>query len=609
MQHTYRKTGQALLPLTKPNPSPGSYDLYPSFPLGDGAIEAGYDELAAQLAARLVQHPNMVIDGYVGVLWDHLREELDQALRRLSVQPTWTCVDCALRPPAEIDALLAPFLGGDDPLFGTRFTRGLSDFFDPTLLKEMQPDPQAAMNILYGPGAALAGWSGLLVYIDLPKNEIQFHARAGAIANLGAPGAADPKAMYKRFYFVDWIALDQHKAALMPQIDLFIDGQRPDEPVFANGNVLREALHGLARSAFRPRPWFEPGPWGGQLLKHLVPQLPQMEPNYAWSFEAILPENGLLFESGGRLLELSFDWLMHQEGAAVLGDFASYFGAEFPIRFDYLDTMQGGHLSIQVHPSLAYIRQHFGERFTQDETYYIMDCLPGAKVHLGFQEGVSPAEFQAVLERSYRDAVPLEVERYIHTQSAHPHDLFLIPNGTLHGSGAGNLVLEISATPYIYTFKVYDWLRPDLEGNLRPLNIERAMHNLRFERQGDLVSRELVTRPVVVEDGEGWRLVHLPTHGEHFYDVHRFEIDGSPDPAGDHAPWHQTDGSPLVLNLVAGCPLRVETLNGASLGCHYAETFIIPASAGAYRLVNEGAGQTMVVRASLKPGWFERPDW
>ena len=78
----------------------------------------------------------------------------------------------------------------------------------------------------------------------------------------------------------------------------------------------------------------------------------------------------------------------------LLGEYVySRFGAEFPIRFDFLDTMEGGNLSLQVHPLAPFIRRHFGMAYTQDESYYLMDCGAGAQVFLGLKEGVNASAF------------------------------------------------------------------------------------------------------------------------------------------------------------------------------------------------------------------------
>lgn len=590
MQSEYRKTTQRLAPPQHEPIPQGQYDIYPGFDIGPGRIAAGY----AALAERLAGHRLVMLDGYGGVFWENLRAQLDAQLAQRGLRVAWRDVSAALHSSASIERLVAPFLGGDDPLFGTRFTGALSDFFDAARLRAISPDPDANISIVYGCGAALSGWEGLLVYVDVPKNEIQFRSRAGGICNLGAGAPSSPKVMYKRFYFVDWVALNRHKAAVLPRVDVIVDEQRPDEPALASGADLRAALAAMSRNYFRVRPWFEPGPWGGQWIKQHIPQLPQDAPNYAWSFELIVPENGLMLQSDGFLLEVSFDWLMFRAHREVLGACAQRFGTEFPIRFDFLDTFEGGNLSVQCHPRPGYAHKHFGEHFTQDETYYILDCAPGAQVYLGFRDDIDPASFRQALERSYHEAVPLDVERFVNVEPAHKHDLFLIPHGTIHCSGQNNLVLEISATPYIFTFKMYDWLRLDLDGKPRPLNIARAFDNLYFERKGERVKAELVSHPYMLSAGDGWQVFHLPTHRAQFYDVHRIEFDRQVDV--------ETLGSCHVLSLVEGDAIVLETAHGLRQRFAYAETFVVPAAAERYRLINEGATPAKVVKCFVKDG-------
>jgi len=291
----------------------------------------------------------------------------------------------------------------------------------------------------------------------------------------------------------------------------------------------------------------------------------------------------------GRSLNGSRGSIHHQ----ILGRFGERFGFEFPIRYDLLDTFEGGNLSLQCHPLPEYIHRNFGECFTQDETYYILDCRPDARVYLGFKRGVDPEAFRRDLEAGAENGTPVDIERYVQTVAAHKHDLFLIPGGTIHCSGVGNLVLEISATPYIFTFKMYDWMRMDLDGTPRSLNIARAFDNLAFERQGDRVTQELVSRPSVITAGADWRVVHLPTHEQQFYDVHRFEFSTVVDAA--------TDGSCHVMNVVEGDWIMLETADGMRQRFNYAETFIIPAAAERYRLINGGRRRAMVVKTFLKP--------
>lgn len=582
-----RKTTQYLLPVEKTEVE--GYDIYPVHDMGEGKIFCDYESLARKIA----ESGKAMIDGYVGVRFDVFAEELNKAFASIGVKPVWWNTSAAMKSSAEIAAMIEPYRGGDDPIFGFRAPLGIEDFFNMDSLHAMAPDNAAQVNIIAGIGASLAGWDGLLVYLDIPKNEIQFRARAGAVTNLGADSPDAPKKMYKRFYFIDWVVLNRHKKSIFGRIDVFVDAQRESAVTWAEGDDVRACLVKMSRNAFRVRPWFEPGAWGGQWIKENIKSLAQDVPNYAWSFELIVPENGLILGSGNRMLEVSFDSVMYAAGESVVGkECYEAYGDEFPIRMDYLDNFDGGNLSIQCHPHKPYIQKNFGEVLTQEETYYILDCKSGAEVYLGFQDDIVPEKFEAALTESFEKGTPLDVPKYINSEVAHKHDLFLIPPGTLHSSGRNNLVLEISTTPYIFTFKMYDWLALDLDGKPRPLNIRRAMENLCFDRKGQKVKDEHVCHPVRIEAGPDWELWHLPTHRNHSYDIHRYKVNSSVDV--------RTGGKCHVLNLVEGESADVVTEGEETFHLNYAETLVVSASAGSYRIVNTSGREIMVVKAFMK---------
>jgi len=595
-----RKSRQPQLP-KKLTGSPGAeYNIYPFEPLGNNRVFDGYDSLARWIIQQkgASRQKGVRLDGYAGVDWNLVRTRLIATLRDQGANVCWYETSAWQKPEEEIDTLIKPFLGPEGSVWGTKTTLQLADLY----LRELttwQPGTTNTITILAGAGAGLSAWQAPIIYFDLPRNEIQYRMRARSATNLAATNTA----LYKRSYFVDWPLLNQHRR----QIDVaaIVDAQHEDSPNWTRFDTIRKSMQAMAANGIRARPWFEPGVWGGQWMKQQFPALSKEEINYAWSFELIAPENGLLFESDGLLIEVAFDWLMQYESMAVLGLDTDRFKEEFPIRFDFLDTFGGGNLSIQCHPSTSYIQKHFGETITQDETYYILDAKPGSGVYLGFNKDIDPPAFKKTLEESQAANQAIDIEQYVQLLPAHKHDLFLIPNQTIHGSGINNLVLEISATPYIFTFKMYDWMRLDLDGTPRPINIDHAFQNLDFSRKGEAVTRELVSKPHLLRSDTHHDLELLPTHPEHFYSIHRITLKGAPTGTIDGAGQPNilrvgTEGRCHLLMLVEGKQLTVKTSQGRTYILHYAETFLIPAAAGEYQLINDDNQPIKIIKAFVK---------
>jgi mannose-6-phosphate isomerase class I len=559
-----------------------TYDPEPHYPVVGGTVHAGYEVLAADVARR---RPDVLaIDGPAALLWERFIASLGAALGAAGVPIRTLDVRSSLAPWDEIQRRTAAAELPGDPVFARTFEGSLTELF-----VELPSARTTAehMTLVFGPGSALVEHD-VLWYADLPKRLALDAVQRGRAGNVGqAPGELGSE---RRLLFVDWPMLDRLKQELVGRLDRYIDLSDPNVPRSVEGDALRGSLAALAVRPFRTRPTFLPGPWGGQWLRRVL-GVATDAPNLAWSYELITPESGILL-GDSEPAEVGFELLMSEHAPRVLGaEVAERFGQSFPIRFDYLDTFDGGDLSIQCHPSETYMRETFGLPYTQHETYYVMVTTPGAKIFLGLREDADLDAFEADAELAEQPGKAFEPERYLQTHPAEQHRLYLIPAGTPHASGAGNVVLEISATPYVYTLRFYDWLRRDLDGALRPVHLRHAFSNLDPRRRGDSV-RELMPEPSLVRRGSGWSELELGRSPELFFAVHRLDFD---DEVADH-----TGGRFHALNLAAGDEIEVETASGAVHPLSYAETIVVPAAVGEYRLRRMRGGPCKVVKAFVR---------
>jgi hypothetical protein len=361
-----------------------------------------------------------------------------------------------------------------------------------------------------------------------------------------------------------------------------------------SGHALRATCAELARRPHRTLPTFNSTPWGGQWARRTL-EHNQDAPNSALGYELIAPESGVLVgPSPDESVEVPFQLIVALAPEAVLGPLAHQrFGASFPVRFDYLDTVSGGNLSVHCHPGEQDMRATFGWPYTQHETYYVMVGSPDNQVFLGLRDSASVADFHEAAHRADTRGEPFDITEFVQAFPAMPHQLFMIPAGTPHGSGEGNVVLEVSATPYLYSLRFYDWLRRDDLDRQRSVHVEHAFRNLDTARAGAAVARELIQSPRTRVSGDGWHEELIGQLPEIFFEVRRLTLGTGTSAEQD------TAGRFHIMTLVDGDRALLRTAAGHEHPLNYAETIIVPAAAGPYSVRNLGRAPLRLVKANV----------
>lgn len=551
------------------------YEKYPKTVIKGHHAVCGYEAIKNALLEKMNPNSVVVFDYYPGVN----EEEVMQLITALNPVQVIATKDI-FKEGKSITEQMRYHLT-DDRVFGKMYYGDFIDFIDEEKLAEAKElvNNATGITVIYGVAASLVSEGDINVYFDMARWEIQLRYRKGMPNYKADNNDEDILRKYKRAFFIEWRIADKHKARLFERFDFVVDTNKENDPKMITGDTFRESLKQLVNTPFRTVPYFDPGVWGGQWMKEVC-NLDPSKANYAWSFDGVPEENSILFDYDGVAFELpAMDVVLYQPKQLLGPQVYARFGAEFPIRFDFLDTIEGQNLSLQVHPLTEYIKKNFGMSYTQDESYYILDAKEGATVYLGLKEGIDPEEMINDLRKAQEGEIVFDAEKYINRFPAKKHDHFLIPAGTCHCSGSGAMVLEISATPYIFTFKLWDWERLGLDGRPRPVHVEHGKEVIQWNRTTPWVKEHLVNAVYEVkEENNDCLIEHTGLHELEFIETRRYTATGTT--------YHKTGNTVNMLNLIDGKEAIVESPTNAfaPFVVHYAETFIIPANIEEYTI-------------------------
>lgn len=227
--------------------------------------------------------------------------------------------------------------------------------------------------------------------------------------------------------------------------------------------------------------------WGGDKLNQLFNKKEKDHIGESWEISGV--DQNISLVANGELKDKELNWLIENYKEKLLGqEVYKQYGDTFPLLFKFIDARET--LSVQVHPDdkLAAGRH---ESFGKTEMWYILDSDKGAELVVGFKKDSNQIEYLQALSDK-------KIMSLLHSEEVQKGDAYVIKPGTVHAIGAGVLLAEIQQTSDI-TYRIYDWDRPDIDGNMRQLHTEEALDAIDFSKSdAKLEYNEQINIPVLV---------------------------------------------------------------------------------------------------------------
>ena len=210
--------------------------------------------------------------------------------------------------------------------------------------------------------------------------------------------------------------------------------------------------------------------WGGNKLSTVLNKDidTNIKTGESWELSAI--QDNISVISNGFLQENNIEELIEVYMGDLVGEKVyEKFGIEFPLLFKFIDAKEK--LSIQVHPNDEFAKEKH-KAYGKTEMWYVIDAEKDAKLTIGFNKESDKGEFIQKIKGE-------NIESILNTEPTFNNDTFLIPSGTIHSIGAGVLLAEIQQTSDI-SYRVFDYNRKDIDGNLRELHNDLAKDALNY---------------------------------------------------------------------------------------------------------------------------------
>src|SRR5690606_25264314 len=209
--------------------------------------------------------------------------------------------------------------------------------------------------------------------------------------------------------------------------------------------------------------------WGGNQLKTLFNKpLVSDKTGESWEISTVGEDQSLI--ANGIYSNKSFTSLITKYAQEILGHKVhEQFGKKFPLLFKFIDACED--LSIQVKPNDELAKKRHNS-FGKTEMWYIIQADENARNIICFKEKISSEQYLQKLKNK-------DLLSVLQEEKVRKGDVFFLETGTVHAIGKGIVLAEIQQTSDI-TYRIYDWDRTDVNGNLRELHLDLALEAINY---------------------------------------------------------------------------------------------------------------------------------
>ena len=209
--------------------------------------------------------------------------------------------------------------------------------------------------------------------------------------------------------------------------------------------------------------------WGGNQLRPYKGLEPSDEPiGESWEVSAV--PTSISIVSNGVFAGKDLISVINENPDAILGKKVNEkYNGKLPLLVKFIDAKRD--LSIQVHPNDEMAMREHG-KMGKSEMWYVIKADEGAHLYAGFNQEITPYEYQKRVEDG-------SITDVLADHQVKAGDVFYLPAGRVHAICGGILLAEVQQSSDV-TYRNFDYNRLGLDGKPRELHTELAAKALDY---------------------------------------------------------------------------------------------------------------------------------